>query len=126
MKRIRGVFGALSVLLLAFGIHAVTHAKSIARPGILATSARDDAKEKYTVTIDNFSFAPEGLTIPAGTTVTWVNKDDVPHTVVSTDGKFKSQALDTNEQFSLAFKDAGTYEYYCSIHPKMTAKVVVQ
>ncbi len=126
MKKIRGVIGAMSVLLLAFGLHAVTHAKSIARPGKPATSARGDAKEKYTVTIDNFSFMPEGLTIPAGTTVTWVNKDDVPHTVVSTDGRFKSQALDTDEQFSFAFKDAGTYEYYCSVHPKMTAKIVVQ
>ncbi len=126
MKKIRGVFGALSVLLLAFGLHAVTHAKSIARPRRSATSAQGDAKEKYTVTIDNFSFTPGGLTIPAGTTVTWVNKDDVPHTVVSTDGKFKSQALDTDEQFSFTFKDAGTYEYYCSVHPKMTAEVVVQ
>ncbi len=126
MKKIRGVFGALSVLLLTFGLHSVTRAKSIARPGKSATSARDDAKAKYAVTIDNFSFMPEGLTIPAGTTVTWVNKDDVPHTVVSTDGKFKSQALDTDEQFSFTFKDAGTYEYYCSVHPKMTAKVVVQ
>jgi plastocyanin len=126
MKKIRGVLGALSVLLLAFGLHSVTHAKSMARPERSATSTQDDAKGKYAVTIDNFSFMPEGLTIPAGTTVTWVNKDDVPHTVVSTDGKFKSQALDTNEQFSFTFKDAGTYEYYCSVHPKMTAKVVVQ
>jgi plastocyanin len=80
------------------------------------------------VKIDNFSFSPATLTIPAGTTVTWTNHDDIPHTVVSTDDPrvFKSKVLDTDEKFSFTFSKAGTYPYFCSIHPKMTGKVVVQ
>jgi plastocyanin len=79
------------------------------------------------IAIDNFSFAPATLTIPAGTSVTWVNHDDIPHTVVSEDkATFKSSALDTDEKFSFTFAKPGTYTYFCSIHPKMTAKVVVQ
>lgn len=78
------------------------------------------------VKIDNFSFGPETLTVPAGTTVTWTNRDDIPHTVVSTDGVFKSKVRDTDEKFSYTFAQAGTYPYYCSVHPKMTGKIVVQ
>ena len=78
------------------------------------------------VKIDNFKFGPEALTIPVGTTVTWTNRDDIPHTVVSTEGVFKSKVLDTDEKFTYTFAKAGTYEYFCSIHPKMTGKVVVQ
>jgi len=79
------------------------------------------------ITIDNFSFAPATLTVSAGTKVTWVNHDDIPHTVVSEDkATFRSQALDTDEKFSFTFAKPGTYTYFCSIHPKMTAKVVVQ
>ena len=79
-----------------------------------------------TVKIDNFSFTPTTVTVPAGTTVTWTNADDIPHTVVSDDQSFKSKALDTDDKFSYTFTKAGTYSYFCSIHPKMTAKVVVQ
>ena len=78
------------------------------------------------VKIDNFSFAPQTLTVAVGTTVTWTNRDDIPHTVVSTDGVFRSKARDTDEKFSYTFVKAGTYPYYCSVHPKMTGKVVVQ
>ena len=78
------------------------------------------------VKIDNFSFGPETLTVPVGTTVTWTNRDDIPHTVVSTDGVFKSKVRDTDEKFSFTFDKAGTYPYYCSVHPKMTGKIVVQ
>ncbi len=78
------------------------------------------------VKIDNFSFTPQTLTVHPGTTVTWVNKDDVPHTVTSTNKKFKSRALDTDERFSFTFSAPGTYEYFCSVHPKMTGKIVVQ
>jgi len=78
------------------------------------------------VKIDNFSFEPAEITVAAGTTVTWVNRDDVPHTVTSNDDKFSSKALDTDDQFSFTFKDAGTYDYYCSVHPKMTGKVIVK
>ena len=78
------------------------------------------------VKIDNFSFAPETIKVSVGTTVTWTNRDDIPHTVVSTDGVFKSKVRDTDEKFSFTFTKAGTYSYFCSVHPKMTGKVVVQ
>jgi plastocyanin len=78
------------------------------------------------VKIDNFVFGPQTLTVPVGATVTWTNKDDIPHTAVSTDGVFKSKVMDTDEKFSYTFDKAGTYSYFCSIHPKMTGKVVVQ
>ena len=78
------------------------------------------------VKIDNFSFGPQTLTIPVGTTVTWTNRDDIPHTIVSTDGVFKSKVRDTDESFSYTFTKPGTYTYFCSIHPKMTGKIVVQ
>lgn len=78
------------------------------------------------VKIDNFSFSPATVTIPAGTTVRWTNRDDIPHTVVSDDKAFESKVLDTNEEFTYTFTKPGTYGYFCSIHPKMTAKIVVQ
>jgi plastocyanin len=78
------------------------------------------------VKIDNFSFGPATLTVAMGTTVTWTNRDDIPHKVVSTDGVFKSKVLDTDEKFSYSFSKAGTYPYFCSLHPKMTGKIVVQ
>jgi plastocyanin len=78
------------------------------------------------VKIDNFIFGPQTITVPVGATVTWRNKDDIPHTSVSTEGVFKSKVLDTDEAFSYTFTKAGTYPYYCTIHPKMTGKVVVQ
>jgi plastocyanin len=79
-----------------------------------------------TVKIDNFNFTPQTLTVRAGTTVLWVNQDDVPHTVTSNDKKFKSRVLDTDERFSYTFSVPGTYNYYCSVHPHMTGKVIVQ
>ena len=78
------------------------------------------------VKIDNFVFGPQTLTVPVGTTVTWTNSDDIPHTSVSTEGVFKSKVLDTDEKFNYTFTKAGTYPYYCTIHPKMTGKIVVQ
>ncbi|MBZ5543367.1 MAG: cupredoxin domain-containing protein, partial [Acidobacteriia bacterium] len=66
-------------------------------------------------------------TVSLGTTVTWTNQDDVPHNVVSTEGKtLKSPVMDTDQKFSFTFTKAGTYPYFCAIHPKMTGKVVVQ
>jgi plastocyanin len=78
------------------------------------------------VKIDNFVFGPQAITVPVGTTVTWTNSDDTPHTAVSTDGVFKSKVMDTDERFSYTFTKAGTYSYYCSVHPKMTGQVVVK
>ena len=81
---------------------------------------------KVEVKIDNFTFGPTTLTVDQGTTVTWINRDDIPHTVVSSDKVFKSKVLDTDERFSFTFAQAGTYPYFCSIHPKMTGTVVVK
>jgi len=78
------------------------------------------------VKIDNFVFGPQTITVPVGTTVTWTNSDDIPHTAVSTDGVFKSKVMDTDEKFSYTFTKAGMYPYYCSVHPKMTGQVVVK
>ena len=78
------------------------------------------------VKIDNFSFGPQTVTVPVGATVTWTNQDDIPHTVVSTDGVFKSKVRDTDERFSYTFTKPGTYSYFCSVHPKMTGQVVVK
>jgi plastocyanin len=86
----------------------------------------DSSKSTTEVSIDNFRFSPATITIPVGTTVTWVNKDDIPHTVVQTDRVFASHVLDTNDKFSYTFTKAGKYEYFCSVHPKMTATVVVK
>jgi plastocyanin len=78
------------------------------------------------IKIDNFVFGPQAITVPVGTTVTWTNSDDIPHTAVSTDGVFKSNVMDTDEKFSYTFSKAGTYSYYCSVHPKMTGQIVVK
>jgi len=77
------------------------------------------------VKIANFTFDPPTLTVKAGTTVTWINADDIPHLVSEKDGKFRSSALDTNDKFSQTFSTAGTVEYFCAIHPHMTGKIVV-
>jgi plastocyanin len=93
--------------------------------GIIA-SAQEKTASTAEVKIDNFSFGPAAITIQVGTTVTWINRDDIPHTVVSTEKVFKSKVLDTDEKFSYTFTKPGEYPYFCSIHPKMTGKVVVQ
>ena len=91
-----------------------------ARPG------DDTAADSKQVVVDNFSFTPATAAVPVGTTVTWTNHDDIPHNVVSPEQKFKSPVLDTDEMFSHKFEAAGTYKYYCSIHPRMTGQVVVR
>src|SRR5580698_3036425 len=90
------------------------------------TASNQPSTANAAVKIDNFVFGPQTLTVPVGTTVTWTNSDDIPHTSVSTEGVFKSKVLDTDEKFSYTFTKAGTYPYYCTIHPKMTGTVVVQ
>jgi plastocyanin len=90
------------------------------------TRAAEQKSTAQSISIDNFSFTPKEITVAAGTTITWVNRDDVPHTVVSPDKKFRSKALDTDDQFSFTFTDAGTYSYFCSVHPVMTGKIIVK
>ena len=96
------------------------------------TSQRDKGMPSETVShqviIDNFTFNPATLTVPVGATVTWVNRDDVPHTATNTSKpkQFDSGALDTEDRYSHAFTEPGTYPYYCAIHPKMTAQIIVK
>ena len=78
------------------------------------------------VNIDNFSFTPGAVTVRPGTQVTWTNRDDMPHTIDSTQGKFKSKALDTDDKFQFRFTEPGEYPYFCRIHPKMTGSIIVQ
>jgi plastocyanin len=113
MLQIRSFARVAGVLALAF---AVTAAPSFA--GEAAASTIVMAKD--------FMFAPTSLTIKSGSTVTWTNKDDEPHTVVSDAGLFRSGAMDTNESFSFKFDRPGTYHYACSIHPRMVGTIVVQ
>ena len=110
----------VATLVLGIGIFGTGQKGSVA-------SAQQRASTME-VKIDNFSFGPVALTVPVGTTVTWTNRDDIPHTAVSTDDPktFKSKVLDTDEKFSFTFSKPGTYPYFCSIHPKMTGKVIVQ
>jgi plastocyanin len=78
------------------------------------------------VSVDNFTFGPETITVAANSTVTWVNHDDVPHVIASTDGLFRSKALDTDDKYSFTFAKPGTYQYFCTVHPKMVGKIIVR
>lgn len=84
------------------------------------------AEQTITVAIDNFTFTPSEIMIAPGTTVTWVNRDDIPHTVVGTDKSFRSKPLDTEDKFSFTFMKAGEFAYFCGLHPHMTGKVIVK
>jgi plastocyanin len=90
------------------------------------SSTNQPSAAKSEIKIDNFSFGPQTVTVSVGSTVTWINHDDIPHTSVSTEGVFKSKVMDTDENFSYTFTKAGTYPYYCTIHPKMTGTVIVK
>jgi amicyanin len=84
------------------------------------------AQEENVVTIDNFTFTAPELTVAAGTTVKWINHDDIPHTVVDKNKAFRSKALDTDGSYSFTFASAGTYDYFCGLHPHMQGKIIVK
>src|SRR5437016_1763795 len=115
--------GACIVSLLAIVMVATLLLSAASPDSSLKVAQPASAAE---VRVDNFSFGPGTLAVAVGTTVTWTNRDDIPHTIVSTEKVFKSKVLDTDEKFSFTFSKAGTYPYFCSIHPKMTGSVVVQ
>ena len=100
------LFGPLVGALLAFGAVA--------------------AEEANVVTIDNFSFTAPELTVAVGTTVKWVNHDDIPHNVVASNKAFRSKPLDTDDAYSFTFASAGSYDYFCGLHPKMQGKIIVK
>jgi plastocyanin len=89
-----------------------------------AAVAAQDATD--VVTIDNFTFSPKPLTVAVGTTVKWVNHDDIPHTVVEKNTSFRSKALDTDDSYSYTFTSAGTFDYFCGLHPHMVGQVIVK
>lgn len=108
-------------------IGRVRVAAAILTLSLAPLSAAHAAPAPVTVKIDNFTFDAQTITVPVGTTVTWVNNDDTPHTVVSDDRKtFRSKPLDTDDKFSFTFTTPGSFGYFCSIHPHMTGKVVVK
>jgi plastocyanin len=119
MRRSVFIAGLAAALVLGTGVFGS------GRKGSVTQAQQTSTVE---VKIDNFSFGPVALTVPVGTIVTWTNHDDIPHNTVSTDDPktFKSKVLDTNEKFSFTFSKPGTYTYFCSIHPKMTGKIIVQ
>jgi len=78
------------------------------------------------ITIDNFTFSPKELTVAVGTTVKWVNHDDIPHTIVEKKTTFRSKALDTDDSYSYTFASAGTFDYFCGLHPHMVGQIIVK
>ena len=109
-----------SHIRVATALAVAVFAVATALPAASAHVAETEVK------IDNFAFAPHRAVVKAGTTVTWINEEDIPHTVASSAKLFKSNALDTKDKFSFTFTTAGAYEYFCSLHPHMTGTIVVE
>ena len=118
MRRSVSIEGLAVILMLGVAGLGVGQKSSIA--------VAQDKASTIEVKIDNFSFTPATITVAAGTQVTWTNRDDIPHTVVTDDKTIKSKALDTDDKFSATFDKPGTYSYFCSLHPKMKGTIVVQ
>ena len=118
MRKIQFSFASKAVFALLLASTLWLPAKRVA--------AAETSQPSTDVKIDNFSFTPQEIKVKVGTTITWTNRDDIPHTVTSTDSIFKSKTLDTDEKFTTTFTKPGTYPYFCSIHPKMTGKVIVE
>jgi len=108
------------------GAIAIALTFGFAPAALLPVLAAAAAPAPATVKIDNFVFGPEAITVTVGTTVTWINQDDIPHTVVANDKSFKSKVMDTDERFSFTFTKPGEFGYFCSLHPHMTGKVIVK
>jgi plastocyanin len=122
MKK-RLLLSLVVALCSSFGLLSHTAQAASAASAAPANVAESKASA---ISIDNFNFSPATLTVAAGTSVTWTNKDDIPHTVVEKSQKFKSKGLDTDDNFSFTFAEPGTYEYFCGMHPKMVGKVIVE
>ena len=116
--------GAL-LLLLAFALLAFAHLSNATESELVPAALPTDGKT-VEVAISNFTFTPNELTIAPGTTVKWVNHDDIPHLVAEKALAFKSQALDTNDSFSFTFTKPGDVEYFCVLHPHMIGKITVK
>jgi plastocyanin len=115
----------LARVLGAIGLAAVLAASVPARAAPDGAAMAGTAAE-VEVKIDNFTFEPQRIVVKAGTRVTWINEDDIPHTVVSSGKMFKSKTLDTSDAFTFTFTTPGDYAYFCSLHPHMTGTIVVE
>jgi len=113
------------LVVLAFALVAFAHLSNATESEVVPAAAPTDEKT-VEVAISNFTFTPNELTIAPGTTVKWVNHDDIPHLVAEKALAFKSQALDTNDSFSFTFTKPGEVEYFCVVHPHMTGKIIVK
>jgi plastocyanin len=111
-------FGTSIVAAVALGFALIHENNLFGTPG--------KSPEPTQISIDNFSFSPQSVEVLAGTTVTWINHDDVPHTIKDTAQQFKSNTLDTDDSYSLTFTKPGEYSYFCGIHPHMLGKIVVK
>jgi plastocyanin len=110
----------------ALGLTNVTYVQGKNALALMDSNLESGGSQAAEVKIDNFAFNPDSVTVAAGTQVTWINRDDIPHTVVSTKKAFASPVLDTGEKFTHRFEAAGEYPYYCSVHPHMTGKLTAR
>ena len=113
-------------LILTLAICAVAVASHESQMKMHAARTNTASANPNEVVIANFSFEPATLTVKAGTTVTWINHDDEPHTATATDKRFNSKTLDNGDRFSQEFNAPGVYNYYCALHTKMTGKIIVK
>jgi plastocyanin len=109
---------AATAFVLATALFAAPNAQSVA--------AAETGASPYKVTIDNFTFTPAEITVPAGATITFVNGDDIPHVVAAVNKTFRSKAMDTDDVYSFTFAMPGVYDYFCALHPHMQGKVIVK
>jgi plastocyanin len=137
-ERLQSVLGITDVTFIpGRSMLAVVDATLSGEPPAFEAASHDAMMQRQTsrkslvlaaneIGIDNFNFTPATLTVKAGTAITWINKDDVPHLIVSPQNKFKaSPVLDTDQRYSATLKTPGTYDYFCSLHPKMQGKIIV-
>jgi plastocyanin len=117
MMSFRQLAGSSICLAFVFGFF---------RAGVVTADPQTEPPKTPTVEIKNFAFVPAVLTVTVGETVTWTNMDDDPHAVVASDKSFRSHVLDTGEKDSHVFTKPGEYGYFCSLHPHMTATIIVK
>lgn len=106
--------------------HVTSRDRSESNAAVAKNPVDEEVKGEVQVKIEDFAFKPTELTIEPGTRVTWINKDEDPHTATSTEDKFNSGGLDTNQSFSFVFHDKGDYPYFCALHPHMKAVIKVK
>ena len=125
-RRPAGLIGRAVAFAIVLAMNLNTPASQMGWAEDAASGTREAVANTKEVRIDNFTFNPDRLVVRVGETVTWLNEDDIPHTVVSSSKTFKSKALDTDDTYSFTFTALGVYEYFCSLHPHMKATIVVE